>query len=197
MPLGSALTVATFLHVLAQEFAGASRAASCGDAPRCTCTHPGVRHITCCALVCLHNASLKHISILRLHELRCIIKPLTPMHRTEVVHAAQYLFMHPRSLRKRLDAALAPLLPWEAFAHKLCIPAKITTTCCWRVACGPSAVLPGGLHCSETDTSSCTSLAGGAWHERSKRRSLVLKISARGTCNSAVSCVGDPSNSAK
>ena len=41
----------TLVHMLEQEFAGASRAASCGDAPRCMYTHPGVRHMLCCILV--------------------------------------------------------------------------------------------------------------------------------------------------
>lgn len=37
--------------MLEQEFAGASRAASCGDAPRCMYTHPGVQHMLRIVLV--------------------------------------------------------------------------------------------------------------------------------------------------
>ena len=47
------------VHMLEQEFAGASRAASCGDAPRCMYTHPGVRHMLRFVLVCYLHRMLR------------------------------------------------------------------------------------------------------------------------------------------
>ena len=46
----------THVHMLEQEFAGASRAASCGDAPRCMYTHPGVRRMLCPHVTLQQNA---------------------------------------------------------------------------------------------------------------------------------------------